>query len=95
MSDRAFYAAMAGRPEEAIQGIVEAVTVARRDQLQPDSLVLFQAAKIYARAGRRSETLSYTKQAIAAGYPRAQFEAEPSFRPYLEDADFQALVEIP
>jgi serine/threonine protein kinase/tetratricopeptide (TPR) repeat protein len=93
LSDRAFYAAKAGRTDEAIQGIVAAVTATQRDQVQPDSLVLFQAAKIYALAGRRSETLSYAKQAIAAGYPRAQFQAEPSFRAFLNDSDFRALLE--
>ena len=93
LADRAFYAAKAGRFDEAIRGVVEAITVGESDQIQPDSLVLFQAAKIYALAGERSETLVYTEQALAAGHSVTQFEAESSFAGFRNDPEFRALLE--
>ncbi|MEJ2084318.1 MAG: protein kinase, partial [Acidobacteriota bacterium] len=69
ISERAVCAAKLGRFDDAIAGIVQAVAAAKNDQVEPDSTVLFHAAKVYALAGRRSETISFAEQAVGANYP--------------------------
>jgi serine/threonine protein kinase/Flp pilus assembly protein TadD len=93
LTARAICAAKLGRFEEAIADVVEAYAVAETDHVEPDSIVLFNSAKVYALAGRRSETLNYAKQAIAAGYPVQQFGDEPIFALIREDPEFRALLE--
>jgi len=90
ISERAVCAAKLGRFDDAIGGIVEAMAVAENDQVEPDSTVLFHAAKVYALAGRRSETLNFTEQAVGANYPRQQFQDEPIFASIRDDPEFRA-----
>jgi len=93
ISERAVCAAKLGRFDDAIGGIVQAIAVAENDQVEPDSVVLFHAAKVYALAGRRSETISFAQQAVGANYPRQQFLDEPIFASIRNDPEFrQALL---
>ena len=85
---RAVCAAKLGHHDEALANIAEA------EELQPGlGPVLFGAAQVHAIAGRRQEVLRYAQLAIQSGYARQEFERDLAFRDYLEDPEFQSVLE--
>ena len=85
---RAVCAAKLGRDRESIANIQEAVSLA------PNSGdILFNAAQVFAIAGRRDEALANIQLAIQAGYPRQEFERDLAFVDYRDDPEFRSLLE--
>jgi tetratricopeptide (TPR) repeat protein len=88
ISLRAVCAAKLGRFDEAITGVEEAL------EAEPgNGEFLFNAAKVYAMAGRHAEAYRFTAQSLEAGYARQEFARDLAFGQYLSDAAYQRILE--
>lgn len=88
VGQRAVCAAKLGRFDEAIAQIEGALA-----QAPYQSDLNFHAAQVYALAGRPEKLYEHVRKAVHDLYSLEVFRMDPSFRAFLDDPEFQALLE--
>jgi tetratricopeptide (TPR) repeat protein len=84
---RAYCAAKLGRFTEAEQNVSDGL-----GRSPEDLELLFEAARVYAMAGKREPMYEHVRRAVEAGYPRGLILDDPTFQAYRGERRFLDLL---
>jgi len=87
LARRGYCAAKLGRFAEAEQNVEAALR-----QVPNSHELLYEAARVYAMAGKRELMVDHIRQAVEAGYPRGLILDDPTFQEYRDEPGFLDLL---
>ena len=88
LADRAYYLAMAGVGDQAIEAMEKALEIARTDMT-----IQHRAAQVYHVVGQTEKALHLLTTSVEGGYPRTEIAADPLFADLVGEPVFDALLD--
>jgi len=87
LADRAYFLAMAGVGDQAVEEMEKALEIAPTDMT-----IQHRAAQVYHLAGQTETALGFLKRSVEGGYPRLEIASDPLFSDLSGQPGFDALV---
>ena len=87
LADRAYFLAMAGAGDQAVEEIVKALEVA-----PSDVTIQHRAAQVYHLIGQTDTAMQLLKSSVEGGYPRSEIAADPLFADLRGNSEFDTLL---
>ena len=87
LADRAYFLAMAGVGDQAVEEMEKALGVAPTDMT-----IQHRAAQVYHVLGQTETALPLLRSSVESGYPRSEIAADPLFADLKGNSEFAALV---